>query len=118
MQHRIWFDPNDDLLRFNIVGRFSREDAKETLAEVKKLLEGKKRRFFLADISASPNLTIDRDTRKILQQDSPEFEKVALVGATPVTRMISKVIVTVVGRSAVTKFCKTQEEALLWLRGQ
>jgi len=118
MQHQIWYDNEDDLVRLNIIGKFSKDDARETLTQVSKLLENSQRRYFLADISGSPNLTIDRDTRKVLQGGSPEFERVALVGATPVTRMIAKVIVTVVARSATTKFCKTQEEALAWLRGQ
>ena len=73
----------------------------------------------LADFSKSPNLSIDRETRHIIQKGALnfEFQKVALVGVSPVTRMIAKVILVILGNVKGSSFFETEEEAIAWLKG-
>jgi hypothetical protein len=40
------------------------------------------------------------------------------VGAKPVTRILAKAAIAALGGSKMTKFFKSKEEALVWLKGE
>ncbi|MBD3286652.1 STAS/SEC14 domain-containing protein, partial [candidate division WOR-3 bacterium] len=45
------------------------------------------------------------------------YDKVAVVGASPGARMIAKVALAITGVSKISRFFKTEDEALAWLKG-
>ncbi|MBN2379308.1 STAS/SEC14 domain-containing protein [candidate division WOR-3 bacterium] len=102
-----------------IVGNFTCEDATETLKKAEGLLGTNPGMNVLANFSRSPNLILDRETRRIIQKGAPkfEFQKVALIGVSPVTRMIAKVILVILGKVKESHFFETEEEAITWLKG-
>jgi hypothetical protein len=102
-----------------IVGDYTKEDARETVKKTERLLGINPGMNVLADFSKSPNLMLDRETRRIIQAVAPkfEFQKVALIGVSPVTRMIAKVILVILGQVKESRFFKTEEEARTWLKG-
>jgi alpha-L-fucosidase len=75
-------------------------------------------RSFLANISQNRQGFVDQEARKALKQfsDTLKFDKVAVTGANPATRMIMKIASSIMGISKITRFLKTDEEALAWLK--
>lgn len=116
MEHKLWYDEVNETVRLEIIGKFSNDDVDETLGKIDKLLAGKRKRLFLANISQSPNLAMDKDTRQKLRAETRPFDRIALVGATPITRMLARVVMTALGKSATTRFCDNVEEGLTWLK--
>jgi hypothetical protein len=118
MKHKMSYDDEIAVLHLDIIGAFSRDDALEILPRIKKYSEGKEHFSMLADISQSPSLTMDRQTRRMLQKEgmSIEFDKMAFVGASPFTRIICKVIMAVLGKSKEIQFCSTCEEGFAWIQ--
>jgi len=117
MQHKVWFDESQGVLRLEVLDDFNSDNIEEMFVKVEELFEGRSQKLILVDISMMPNLSLDKKTRRLLQEKAVPFDKMALLGATPVTRMMAKVILTVLGKSASTYFCKTEDEALAWLKG-
>lgn len=103
-----------------IVGEVTSQEASVLLDEVEKLLEDKTQRYLLNDVSKSPNATIDRETRRLLQKRGSEieFDRMAFVGVTPMNRMMAKIVMAVPGKSQDTGFFDTRKEALSWLKGE
>ncbi|MBD3286602.1 hypothetical protein GF338_09730 [candidate division WOR-3 bacterium] len=118
IQHKIRFDEEQGILRLQVLDDFTPESIDEMFTKVKELFNGKEPKLILVDISKMPNLSLDKNTRKLLQEKAVPFDKMALLGATPITRMMAKVILTVLGKSASTYFCRTENEALSWLKGE
>lgn len=88
MKHSIQYDFDSRALVVKIIGDFTSEDAREVMEKVKGLLGDNPGSNILADLSQSPNLTADRETRRIIQEAGfkLEFQKVAFIGVSPVTR--------------------------------
>jgi hypothetical protein len=120
MKHKAYYDEEHGMVCMEINGEFTSQEASELLDEVEKLLEGKPQRYLLNDVSKSPNVTIDRETRKLLQKRGAEieFDKMAFVGVTPMNRMMAKIVMAVLGKSKDTAFFDTSEDALSWLKGE
>lgn len=47
-----------------------------------------------------------------------DADKSAIFGASPAVRMASKIALAVAKKSKITRFFKTKEEALAWLKGK
>lgn len=120
MKHRVYYDEEHGVVRMEINGEFTSQEASELLDEVEKLFEGKPQRYLLNDVSKSPNATIDRETRKLVQKRGAEirFDRMAFVGITPLNRMVAKIVMAVLGKSKDSAFFDTPEDALTWLKGE
>jgi hypothetical protein len=92
-------------------------DVNAMMPALDKLLEGKKKRNVLVDLTLNPPGLLDKPARKAFAQyaEAIPFDKIAMYGAKPVIRMIAKVAVAALGRSKVTKFFDTREQAVSWL---
>lgn len=120
VKHSIQCDSDSGAVVLKVVGDFTIEDATETFEKVKGLLVTNPTTCILADLSQSPNLTIDRETRRKIQEAglNLEFQKLAFVGVSPVTRMIAKVVLAVLSKIKESRFFNSEEEALSWLKGE
>ncbi|MBD3285310.1 hypothetical protein GF338_03135 [candidate division WOR-3 bacterium] len=79
-----------------------------------------KRRLVLVDMSHDKDpSSMSKEARKAYAEHTEIIkpEKVAMVGANPVARMVAKIALSIMGRSDITKFFKTEDEALAWLKG-
>jgi len=120
LKHSIQYDSNSRTIILKIVGNFTVEDADEVIVKVNQLTGNNPESNVLADFTQSPNLVIDRETRRMIQNAALKymFQKVAFVGVSPVTRMIAKVIIAVLGKIKESRFFKTEAEAIAWLKGE
>lgn len=119
MEHKIYYESENDALRIQIIGAFSYDDAARILPMLKSEIAAGHTRM-VADIAQSPKLTMDRETRRFMQEKGSEitFDKMAFVGASPITRIICKVIMSVLGRSRDTAFFNRCDDAIEWLNGK
>ncbi len=118
VRHTIRYEKENNLVRIVHYDIITFQDATEMLAAVEKLLEGKTPRLLLDDSSNVTALKMDKETREVFKQVGSriKLDKNAVFGADPMTRMMSKIIFTVAGQAKSTKFFKTEEEAVKWLR--
>lgn len=117
--YRIWYDFNLDALRIKNYYPLTKDDVTRLLPLVNKILEDKKQRCFLVDLTGLPiEKMVDKDSRQVIRnyKDNKEFDKIAVFGASPVIRMIAKVMISVAGSSGSTKFFKSEDEAVDWIR--
>jgi len=116
MKHKVFFDDDAGAVRLKLVGKVSAQDATEIFLTVEDLYKDKDHRFVITDHSESPEV-MARETRKVFQDEGAKanFEKHAIVGANPATRMGVKIIMAVLGQLKTTKFFKTDEEAVNWI---
>lgn len=119
MKHKIWYDQDNEVLRQQVIGEYSSQEARESGAEYSNGLEEKPYRHLIVDLSQAGKMQ-DRQTRKITNEslENADISAVAFVGATAATRMIAKVLMKLGSSRIATDFFKTDEEALAWLKNQ
>lgn len=119
IRHKIYYDEQNSVARIEHYDTVNADDARRIVDAVAKLLEGKEHRYMMDDISRVSMAKLDKETRKEFAKagERIQLEKIAMVGADPMTRMMSKVVVTLSGDAKRTKFFKTEKEALAWLKG-
>ena len=116
---KIWYDSNLDTLRIKNYYPLTKEDVSKLLPLANKMLEDKKHRCFLVDLSEVPlEKMIDKESRQAIRGygDNKDFDKIAVFGASPIARMIAKVMISVAGSSGSTRFFKSEDEAVGWIR--
>lgn len=119
MEHKAWYDEENELLRVKVVGPYSSEDALAMGKFGQELLEGKPFRQLIVDLTASTTME-GRETRKIQNRILKELgiTDVAYVGAIAFVRVFAKVMMKLGSLSAATDFFKTDDDALRWLKNQ
>ena len=76
----------------------------------------------IIDLTKVKTMTVDRKTRIEFAEEMRTSEvagtKSAIVGASPMARMLTKVILAMrKEKASETRFFKSEEEALSWLKG-
>jgi len=127
MKHLVCYDDRRKVLYAQIAGEISPEDYAEITSEMMSY-PPEKRSAIVIDISGMKMPKWDRETRKSMVQTVPTLSdtRVALIGAQPEVRLISKVFISIAAKRAEinsiqpqeTRFCRTEEEALGWLRSE
>jgi len=120
MNYDVWFDESNRIVYLKTYHTLTENDVHELMEVAGKKFEGKEIRYSLIDLSEATSEPIQKGTREAFKKyaDSLTYDKVAIVGANPTTRMLAKIALAVVGKSKVAKFFKTEEEALKWLKGE
>lgn len=117
------YDDEKDVLYIKIRGILEVEDLNELISQYKKLLDGKPHRHILVDMTESAKFDASAMTKEMRNSYKElikvmDTDKSAIFGAAPALRMTAKVALAVTGKSDVTRFFKTKEEALAWLKGE
>jgi hypothetical protein len=118
MKHRIDYDEKLGVLFIRVVKDVSPEE----FLEVNKLITSmpvEKRMRILIDASDAVMPKWDRKMREAVlsgTSHTPPNTRTAVIGLSPALRVFSKVIINVAGKYSETKFFKTEEEAIAWLR--
>jgi len=91
----------------------------ESITSIKQMLKSTENRNILADITDSARVLPPKEDRKSMVEMAKDLDwhKIAVVGADPVLRITSKVILAVMGKYKEARFFKTEDEALAWLKG-
>ena len=119
MEHKAWYDEENELLRVEAIGPYSTQDA-ITLGEIgQELLEGKPRRQLIVDLKGVTTME-SRETRTVQNRVLKELgvTDVAYVGATAAVRIVAKVLMKLGSLDTSTDFFKTDDEALNWLKNK
>jgi len=119
MKHKIWYDQDNEVLRQEVIGAYSSQEAKDSSLEYKNCLEDKPYRQLIVDLSQAGKMQ-DRQTRKITSEslEDADISAVAFVGATAATRMIAKVLMKLGSNNISTNFFKADDEAVNWLNNK
>ncbi|MBN2379296.1 STAS/SEC14 domain-containing protein [candidate division WOR-3 bacterium] len=120
MKYEIRLDKEHGLLRLIIFESIDKENVDEMMPAMARELDTMTRRLVLVDMSNDKNSTsMTKRARKAYKEHAAAIntDKVAMVGASPITRMFAKIALGVMGKSEQTRFFKTEEDALAWLKG-
>ncbi len=117
------YDSEIDALYIKILGVLETEDLNELIAQYQKILEDKPHRHILVDMTESSQFDASVMTRQLRNTYKDlmklmKTDKTAIFGASPGLRMAAKIASAVIGKSDVTKFFKTKDEAIAWLKGE
>lgn len=120
VRHKVYYDDENGVARIIHYDAIYSDDAREMVDTLETLLEGKSPRLLLDDSSRVSASKMDKETRGIFMGagDKLGIDRVAVFGADPMTRMLSKIIFTIAGKIDSTKYFKTEEDALRWLKGE
>lgn len=119
----MYYDDENDILNLKLLGMMFAEDLPQFIPRYQKLLEGKPRRYLLIDMVESVKMDpsiLNKEMRNAYKEllNQMDIDKAAIFGTTPAMRMVSRVALVLSKWSDITKFFKTKEEALGWLKGE
>ncbi len=114
---KLWYDEKEGVVRGEIYERFDAESLDQFYTEATKYTP-EQQRYVVGWLFDDAQQMVDKEARKVAKEKGNlvHFEKMALIGAKPVIRMIAKIVMTAQGRGNSFKFCATEEEALAWIR--
>jgi len=119
MKHKLWYDEENEILKLQVIGKYSSQEAREVSASLGELLKGRPHRQFIVDLSQAGKME-SRETRKI-QNDGlkqAQLTHVAFVGASAGPRMIARILIKLGSLNVSNTFCETIDEAVRWLKAQ
>lgn len=118
--YKVWFDADAGVLYVKTFKTIDAEDIHRLMPEVEKSLEGRPHRYIIGDLSQNPSDLLTKEARQAFKRytDTVNYDRIAVIGVNPITRMIVKIAVTIIGQSGKTRFFKTETEALAWLKGK
>ncbi len=116
MEHKIWFDEEQQLLHLKIKGEFTTEEALYFGKKYIELLEGKQHRQIIVDLREGGSME-SRETRSITNDmlNKAGITDVAYVGANAASRMIAKVLMKLGSLKAESDFFKEFNDAFAWI---
>lgn len=118
MKHRLDYDERLGVLFVRVVKDVSPDEFLEVNRKITSMLEEKRRRI-LIDASDAVIPRWNRQMREAILKGtsvtSPNT-RTAVIGLSPALRVFSKAIINVAGKYSETKFFKTEDEALAWLK--
>ena len=121
-KHEAVYNEEHNVLIVNVKNDFEAKDVEDYIRVSGEafpgMTSGRNMMIVFEGSSRGPMMTKDaRDSLKRKFQEAGDMggDKIAIIGASPGIRMISKVIVKVTG-SANTKFFKSEREAFQWFK--
>ena len=113
----IIYDRDSHVIMVKPFQTWGKDDVETAVPIIKKLISKNECRRVLANLTENQQGFVTREARGVLKKyaDDLRFDKAAIVGTNPATRMVMKIAVSILGNSHNTRFFKTKEEALEWL---
>jgi hypothetical protein len=117
MNHEVRFDEKQYILHVRFVEEVTPEEYREVSQHILSMPEAKRQRI-LIDVSEASMPKWSREVRQALAEstDTPVNTRTAVIGISPALRVLSKAIIRVAGKHSETRFFKTEEEAIRWLK--
>lgn len=116
MEHRVFYDKDHGVLRVEFVGDVDADSYIDVVRRVNALPESERMRT-LVDLTETKAPSWDRATRQALADHSLDTpgSKMAVFGASPLVRIVAKMMVVALGQTDTTRFFAGEAEALEWL---
>ena len=120
MNYRIWFDDKEKIVRVKIEGRFGSEDNREFIRKIENEFTGKDHHVVVIDVTEGKFVMPGRENREKMVEriKQLDFERIAFVGASPLVKMMMKIIAMSLGRKGSVGSFATDDEALIWIQSQ
>ena len=119
MDHKMWYDTEDDLLHLEFTRDYLLEDVELIREKIFEFLDGKPYRQMAIYISKTAKVE-NRETREksnqILQE--AEVSDVAFIGGSAANRMIAKVMLKTGAIKTKGDFFKNPEDGIKWLKSK
>ncbi|MBN2379901.1 STAS/SEC14 domain-containing protein [candidate division WOR-3 bacterium] len=120
MKFELKYDKEEGLLRGKILDTFDEESTKQFFRKLKNDFNDEQRKYCILVLTDPAQGLPSKETRRVMRSEGSDFmslwEKIAVVGAKPAVRMFGRVIMSAIGKGKDSKFCETEEEALVWLK--
>lgn len=123
MEHKIWYDEKNDVLREKLIGPFTADDVPEYLALMGKVYGECNHAHVIVDVSEARQPFYEPKTREMLLEGSGKLryfdEKVAFLKAKPGIRELIVELVEALrlkGKPLRTRFFDDEAQALAWLK--
>ncbi len=116
---KLWYDEKEGVLRSEIYKKFDVETLEEYFNEVSKFTP-EQQRYIIGWVFCDAQKMPDKEARRVAKEKfkSAHFKIIANLGAKPVIRMVSNIVMTAVGQGKDNKYFETEEEALAWIRAE
>lgn len=116
MKHKIWYDTEKDVVRFDLDGDYLLSEVDQVYERIVKELEGKPYRQLLITMDKNSKFE-NREAREKTNETvyKAGVTEMAMVGASAIVRMMLKVILKSGKNTANGNFFKNEEEAVAWL---
>ncbi len=112
-----WYDEKEGMLRVDVLQRFDAEATDKFFTTVAEYTE-EQQRYVLCFVDDDAQKLVDKETRKVAAEKGKliKWSNIAIWGAKPGLRMVAKIVMTAIGKGNSTKFFKSEEESLAWLK--
>lgn len=119
MRHKLWYNQAQGFAYMQLVGELGMTHIPRLFSMMNDVFRERKNRFLLIDARLSRNLLIRKEIRSSFKEKSSnlDLERVAVLVADPSSRMTLKILLSVLGKTNVSRFCTSEKEALAWLKG-
>ncbi len=116
---KLWYDEKEGVIRSEIYKRFDVESLELYFNEISKFTP-EQQRYIIGWIFDDAQQMPDKEARRAAKEKfkTANFKKVANLGAKPIVRMVSNIVMTAVGKGKDNKYFETEEEALAWIRAE
>lgn len=116
---KLWYDEKEGVLRSEIYKKFDIETLEEYFAEISKFTP-EQQHYIIGWVFCDAQQMPDKDARMLAKEKfkTAHFKKIANLGAKPIVRMVSNIIMIAVGKGKDNKYFESEEEALAWIRAE
>lgn len=116
--YEIWYDEKRGVLYLKTFHTMTEKDVREIMAFRETKLKDIEFEYVLADLSEAAAELPTKEDRKVFKKylATLTYKKIAVLGANPAVRMLAKIALALISKSRVTRFFKTEAEALAWLK--
>lgn len=117
--YEIWYDEDAGAIHLKVINMLTAQDVHEIMPASVKMFEKMERKYVIVDTSPEPSGMLEKTARRAFREYMESMkvvEKLAVYGAKPVPRMMARAAAAALGKLKVTRFFKTETEALAWLK--
>ena len=117
-RHRLWYNNVQGFAYMQIVGELGMGEVSRLFSVMDEVFSGKKNHNLLIDVRLSKGLFSQKEVRDNFKKKSLDIglDRIAVLGASYANRMTLKILLSVLGKRHVSRFCTTEKDAMIWLK--
>lgn len=117
---KTWFDEENKVLRIRFFEQWTEDDIPEFFSLINRLLEGRKKRYVLVDLSDAAPQHYSKEFRRVFAENMGllSFQKAAVLGANPALRIMAGVLLNIMKGIKIfeIRYFSNTFDALEWLK--
>jgi len=116
------FDDNSEVLKIKFTEPWIEEVIPEFFSRMRAMLDGRGHRNIIGDVTDAAQQKYTKKFRQMIadESESLNLDRVAILGANPVLKMMAKVLLAVIGKKLLVEanFFSKEDDAFEWLKGE